>query len=103
MLTPACTLLALPAPALTLPTGGEVINVLFSALIGGFALGQAAPNLQYFVQVRGKLVVWGLLCLPGHSALMCHAVPCMPWNYPAAKPTNPLGCRAGERGAASLR
>lgn len=24
------------------------MNVLFAALIGGFALGQAAPNLQYF-------------------------------------------------------
>lgn len=31
-------------------TGGDVLNVLFSALIGGFALGQAAPNLQYFQQ-----------------------------------------------------
>ncbi|KAK9810283.1 hypothetical protein WJX72_007941 [[Myrmecia] bisecta] len=29
-------------------TGGDVMNVLFAALIGGFALGQAAPNLQYF-------------------------------------------------------
>ena len=28
--------------------GGDVMNVLFAALIGGFALGQAAPNLQYF-------------------------------------------------------
>ncbi|KDD76691.1 ABC transporter, partial [Helicosporidium sp. ATCC 50920] len=33
-------------------TGGEVLNVLFAALIGGFALGQAAPNLQYFQQGR---------------------------------------------------
>ncbi len=32
--------------------GGDVMNVLFAALIGGFALGQAAPNLQYFQ--RGK-------------------------------------------------
>jgi ABC-type multidrug transport system fused ATPase/permease subunit len=31
-------------------TGGDVVNVLFSALIGGFALGQAAPNVQYFQQ-----------------------------------------------------
>lgn len=31
-------------------TGGEVLNVLFAALIGGFALGQAAPNVQYFQQ-----------------------------------------------------
>ena len=30
--------------------GGKVLTVLFSALIGGFALGQAAPNLQYFQQ-----------------------------------------------------
>lgn len=28
------------------------MSVLFAALIGGFALGQAAPNLQYFQ--RGK-------------------------------------------------
>ena len=28
------------------------MNVLFAALIGGFALGQAAPNIQYFQ--RGK-------------------------------------------------
>ena len=27
-----------------------MVNVLFAALIGGFALGQAAPNLQYFTQ-----------------------------------------------------
>ena len=33
-------------------TGGEVLNVLFAALIGGFALGQAAPNLQYFQQAK---------------------------------------------------
>ncbi|KAA6419418.1 MAG: ATP-binding cassette transporter [Trebouxia sp. A1-2] len=33
-------------------TGGEVMNVLFAALIGGFSLGQAAPNLKYFQ--RGK-------------------------------------------------
>ena len=26
--------------------GGDVVNVLFAALMGGFALGQAAPNLQ---------------------------------------------------------
>ena len=32
--------------------GGEVMNVLFAALIGGFAVGQAAPNLKYFQ--RGK-------------------------------------------------
>ena len=29
--------------------GGEVLNVLFAALIGGFALGMAAPNIQHFV------------------------------------------------------
>lgn len=31
-----------------IPAGGDVMNVLFAALIGGFALGTAAPNLQYF-------------------------------------------------------
>ena len=30
--------------------GGDVMNVLFAALIGGFALGQAVPNVQYFQQ-----------------------------------------------------
>jgi ATP-binding cassette, subfamily B (MDR/TAP), member 1 len=29
-------------------TGGDVMQVLFAAVIGGFALGQAAPSLQYF-------------------------------------------------------
>ena len=28
--------------------GGQVLNVLFAALIGGIALGQGAPNIQYF-------------------------------------------------------
>ena len=31
-----------------IPAGGDVMNVLFAALIGGFALGTAAPCLQYF-------------------------------------------------------
>jgi ATP-binding cassette subfamily B (MDR/TAP) protein 1 len=31
-------------------TGGDVLNVLFAALIGGFALGQAVPSWQYFGQ-----------------------------------------------------
>ncbi len=30
------------------PTGGDVMSVLFAALLGGFALGQAAPNIQFF-------------------------------------------------------
>ena len=29
-----------------------MVSVLFSALIGGFALGQAAPNVQYFIKGR---------------------------------------------------
>ena len=33
-------------------TGGDVINVLLSALIGGFALGQAVPNYQSFQEGR---------------------------------------------------
>ena len=32
--------------------GGDVLNVIFAAIIGGFALGQAVPNLQYFNQGR---------------------------------------------------
>lgn len=28
--------------------GGKVLSVLLAALLGGFALGQAAPNFQYF-------------------------------------------------------
>ena len=31
---------------LTTAAGGDVMSVLFAALLGGFALGQAAPNLQ---------------------------------------------------------
>lgn len=34
------------------PAGGQVVNVLFAALIGGFALGMAAPNIQHFVAGR---------------------------------------------------
>jgi ATP-binding cassette subfamily B (MDR/TAP) protein 1 len=33
-------------------TGGDVLNVIFAAIIGGFALGQAAPSVQYFLQGR---------------------------------------------------
>lgn len=33
-------------------TGGDVLNVIFAAIIGGFALGQAAPSFQYFLQGR---------------------------------------------------
>lgn len=33
-------------------TGGEVLNVLMAALVGGFALGQAAPNMRYFQEGR---------------------------------------------------
>ena len=29
-----------------------MLNVLFAAIIGGFALGQAAPNFQYFATAR---------------------------------------------------
>lgn len=36
-----------------------MVSVLFAALIGGFALGQAAPNLQYFStgRVAGARVI----------------------------------------------
>jgi ATP-binding cassette subfamily B (MDR/TAP) protein 1 len=34
-------------------TGGDVMNVLVAALLGGFSLGQAAPSLQYFA--KGKV------------------------------------------------
>ncbi|KAG2428637.1 hypothetical protein HXX76_011344 [Chlamydomonas incerta] len=33
-------------------TGGQVLMVLISTLMGGFALGQAAPNLEYFAKGR---------------------------------------------------
>ncbi len=33
-------------------SGGEVLNVIFAAIIGGFALGHAVPSLQYFMQGR---------------------------------------------------
>ena len=35
-----------------LAAGGKVLTVLFSALIGGMALGQGAPNIKYFQQGR---------------------------------------------------
>lgn len=28
--------------------GGQVINVLMAAIMGGYSLGQAAPNLEHF-------------------------------------------------------
>lgn len=31
-------------------TGGDVLNVVFAALLGSFSLGMAAPNLQYFAK-----------------------------------------------------
>ena len=37
---------------LTIFAGGKVLSVLLSALLGGFALGQAAPNFQYFARAR---------------------------------------------------
>eukprot|EP00198_Chlamydomonas_reinhardtii_P007814 XP_001697151.1 MDR-like ABC transporter [Chlamydomonas reinhardtii] len=33
-------------------TGGQVLMVMVSTLMGGFALGQAAPNLEYFAKGR---------------------------------------------------
>ena len=39
--------------AMCLDAGGKVMNVLFAAIIGGFSLGQAAPNFQYFT--KGKI------------------------------------------------
>ncbi|KAG2490598.1 hypothetical protein HYH03_010991 [Edaphochlamys debaryana] len=33
-------------------TGGTVLQVLVATLMGGFSLGQAAPNLQYFAKGR---------------------------------------------------
>lgn len=35
-------------------TGGDVVSVLYAAFLGGFAIGQAAPNLQYFIQASDK-------------------------------------------------
>ena len=32
-------------------TGGDVLNVLIAVLLGGFAVMQGAPNLQYIVKV----------------------------------------------------
>jgi ATP-binding cassette subfamily B (MDR/TAP) protein 1 len=32
--------------------GGDVMSVLFAALLGGFALGQAAPNIQFFAAAK---------------------------------------------------
>lgn len=38
-------------------TGGTVLNVLIAVLLGGFAIMQGAPNLQYMVKVR-EMEVW---------------------------------------------
>jgi hypothetical protein len=52
------------------------MSVLFAALIGGFALGQAAPNLQYFAaaKVAGARVV-GMIRRSIHTSpafSVCH-------------------------------
>jgi ABC-type multidrug transport system fused ATPase/permease subunit len=41
--------LSWPHAAFFCGAAGDVLNVLFAALIGGFSLGQAAPNFAYFV------------------------------------------------------
>lgn len=53
------------------------MSVLFAALLGGFALGQAAPNLQYFAaaKVAGARVV-GMIN-------RCCVTPCL-------RPTEPM-------------
>ena len=46
--------------------GGEVLTVLFSVLMGGFSLGQAAPLLQHFIS--GKTAgarVWSVIEVHG--------------------------------------
>lgn len=60
----ACAFLSLPlSPVLALSltlthihiqeyTGGRVINVFFSVLMGSFALGQAAPGLESLSQAQ---------------------------------------------------
>ena len=46
------------------PAGGDVVNVLFAALLGGFALGQAAPNMQYFMQASARLLLGSHVPVP---------------------------------------
>ena len=42
--------------------GGSVVNVLYAAILGGVALGQAAPNVQYFVAGKAAAArVWMVL------------------------------------------
>ena len=50
--------------------GGEVLTVLFSVLMGGFSLGQAAPLLQHFIS--GKTAgarVWSVIEVPSRFAV----------------------------------
>ena len=46
--------------------GGDVLNALFAALIGGLAIGQTAENLQYFQRGRaaGTQVFAVIACQP---------------------------------------
>ena len=88
----------LPTRAAPLPAhaGGDVVNVLFAPLIGGFALGQAAPNLQYFTQARLRsrwLPVVPATCCRQHY----RADPCRPPLAPC------LQNRARRRAGASLK
>ncbi len=48
------------------------MSVLFAALLGGFALGQAAPNLQYFAtaKVAGARVVGMIRRCPSLNFLL---------------------------------
>ena len=41
-----------------------MVNVLFAALLGGFALGQAAPNMQYFMQASARLLLGSHVPVP---------------------------------------
>jgi ATP-binding cassette subfamily B (MDR/TAP) protein 1 len=34
-------------------TGGDVVTVFFSVIMGAFAVGQAGPNIQAFASGRG--------------------------------------------------
>lgn len=66
------------------PAGGKVVVVLFAALIGGMALGQAAPNIKFFQQGRiaaarvyGMINRWACRRLRREDAGACLAA-CLP-------------------------
>eukprot|EP00891_Asterochloris_glomerata_P003655 jgi/Astpho2/3655/e_gw1.00059.3.1_t len=56
-------------------TGGSVLTVLFAALIGGFALGQAAPNVQFFATGRPAAAAARVFAIIGRQPIIADPKP----------------------------